>query len=399
MTEHGRLRPPSTASSTLRAPTVQARPDGHGILDLQRRAGNRAVVQMLVARRCAAPIVQRAIHPEDLTAEMKGTHFTLVEAVTVGGISLAKGEEIEITAWVNALETASARQLPPKPLAAQFQVPKRLLRPVGSGVAEIAPWSAGIGGVVKDFDAGQKRIDDENARKGGPRPDEVRRLADLQKNRVRRLNEKLIQGSFLNRFDASIKKWVDFYNTKFGYTGKDPLDPNLVKAMLYKETEMGTSGEHLEDPAETGPKVKTRQNILQNVDSSGEALLQMIPEEDAALAAKHKFADIRKDLAKIKDTEGFLWADPRFVAGVTEFFARPAGGIARNEDYDFWIKSGVRWLFHKRSGKKIKSWEQAAFAYNGDGADARRYRRLARERMMKAKKAQAAGTEYVPDGL
>ena len=126
----------------------------------------------------------------------------------------------------------------------------------------------------------------------------------------------------------------------------------------------------------------------------------MIPEEDAALAAKHKFADVKKDLAKVKKTETFLWNDPRFVAGVTEFFAKPAGGTARNEDYDFWIKSGIRWLFHKRrSSKKIKTWEEAARAYNGGGTKARNYKRMVVDRTTKAKQQQAAGAEFVPDRL
>jgi hypothetical protein len=399
MTELGRLRGPMPASPVVRAPGPERRSDSDRILDLQRRAGNRAVTQLLSARRRSAPVVQRVIHPEDLTAEMKGAHFTVTEAVTVGGVSLAANEEIEITAWDNGLDTASARQLPPKPPVVQFQVPKRVLRPVASGVADIAPYSAGVGGVVKDFDAGQKRIDTENARKGGPRPGEVKRLADLQKGRLKRLNRKLIQGSFLNRFDVSIKTWVDFYNTKFGYTGKDAIDPNLVKSMLFQETQMGTEGEHLEDLSESDPKIKTRQNLLQNIDSGAEALLEMIPEEDAALAAKHKFADIKKDFVKATTGEDFLWADPRFVAGVTEFFAAPAGGTARNVDYDFWIKSGVRWLIHKRKGRKIKSWEEAARAYNGGGADARRYKRMVVERMKKAKAHQKAGTEFVADRL
>ena len=271
MTELGRLRPPLPSPALARTPIAEPRPHGDRILELQRRAGNRAVTQLLTARGRSLPIVQRVIHPEDLTTEMQGAHFTVTEAVTVNGVSLGINEEIEITAWDNGLDTASARQLPPNPKAVVFQVPKRLLRPVASGVADVAPYSAGLGGVVGDFDAGQKRIDTENARTGGPRAGEAKRLADLQKTRLKRLNRKLIQGSFLNRFDASIKTWVDFYNTKFGYTGKDALDPNLVKAMLFQETQMGTEGEHLEDLTESDPKIKTRQNVLQNIDSGAEA--------------------------------------------------------------------------------------------------------------------------------
>jgi hypothetical protein len=403
MSDVGRMRylaPVTPVHAPATARRSGTRPE---LLRLQRTAGNGAVVQLLSARREIASsvpyaqAVQRAILPQDLTAEMAGAHFTLTEDVTASGVALKSGETIEITAWDNTIETASARQLPPAKPSVQFQVPKKLLRPAASGVAGLTPYGAGLGGVVTDYVKGEQGIATENALKGGARPDEVKRLAGLQKNRLRRLNEKLIQGSFLNRFDADIKTWVDFYNVKFGFTGSDALDPNLVKSMLYRETQMGTSGEHLEDLTETGPKIKTRQNILQNIDSGAEALLELIPEEDPALATKHHLDLVKKDLAKVKKTEDHLWADPRFVDAVNEFFASvPKGSPPRNMDYSFWIKSGIRWLIHKRKSPGIKSWAEAARAYNGSGAAARAYKKEVVERAEAAKKAEQAGTEYVP---
>jgi hypothetical protein len=398
----GEFRRPSPGASVVaeRGPRSLARDRARpSLLDLQRTAGNRAVARLLASRQAPPRSVQRAIQPEDLTAEMQGAHFTVSEDITINGVALKANDEVEITAWDNALETASARQVPAAKPPVQFPVPKRLLRPVASGVAGIAPWSAGVGGVVKDFDRGQARIDAENKRKGGSRPDEVKRLADLQRKRLVLLNQRLIQGSFLNRFDADVAKWVDFYNKQFKYTGKDALDPNLVKAMLYKETQMGTHGEFLEVTTDVAPKRRTRQNILQNIDSSGEALLEMIPEEEPGIASKYDFPKIRKSIVDVPKTEDALWANPSFVAAVNEFFAKPAGGTARNEDYSFWIKSGVRWLFHKRQGRKVKSWEEAAEKYNGGGPDARNYKRLVSGWRDKAKKAESTGTEFVPDRL
>lgn len=346
-----------------------------------------------------APTLQRAIQPEDLTAEMQGARFTLAADYAAGPVPLKVGQAVEVAGWDNAKSVALVKVVPPNPKApAAFDVPKKLLRLASSGVAGIAAYGAGLDKVAGDVERGEQKIDAEKTRKGGARPGEVPRLEGLQKNRQQFLNRRLIQASFLNRFDADMRKWTDFYNTKFGFTGKRALDANLVKSMLFQETQMGTSGQHLEDLAETDPKVKTRQNVLQNVDSSAEALFEMIGEEAQPLVAKHGLDAVRKDLAKVKDTEAFLWADPRFTAAVAEFFADvPAGSPARNVDYGFWIKSGIRWLFHKR--RRVKSWEEAARAFNGGGADARRYKTEVLDRMKKATQAQAAGKEFVPGKL
>jgi hypothetical protein len=389
------------------------------LIRLQRDAGNRAVVELLSGvaparlpratgpSRAAGPTtaagraLQREVHPESLTGEMQGTRFTVSADIAAGlGPALKEGETVEVTVWDNASDQAVVRRLPPHPPAVQFDVPKKLLRPVASGVAGIIPYSADLGNVTGDFERGEQKLEAETTRKEGARPDEVARLEGLQKKRLKLLNRRLIQGSFLNRFDADIKQWVDFYNAKFKFTGKDALDPNLVKAMLFQETQMGTSGEHLEDLTETDPKIKTRQNILQNVDSGAEALLELIPEEEPAIAAKHGLDAVRKDLAKVTDTETFLWNDKRFTDAVMEFWAAvPVGSLERNVDYGFWIKSGVRWLFHKRQSRKIKSWEEAARAYNGSGAKARKYKREVLARLKKAQTAQAAGKEFVAGKL
>jgi len=82
-----------------------------------------------------------------------------------------------------------------------------------------------------------------------------------------------------------------------------------------------------------------------------------------------------------------------------DLFAKPVGGTARNEDCSFWIKSGVRWLFHKRQGRRVKTWEEAAEKFSGGGADARNDKRLVSGWRDKANKAEASGTESVPDRL
>jgi hypothetical protein len=419
VTELTRLRANARHRSyAVAAPTRSAATgSAHDLIRLQREAGNGAVVQLLsgdgpdgvhgvagAARagrsRATAVPLQRAIKPEDLTEQMRGARFQLSADFSGLGVTLKAGETVEVTVWDNASEEAIVRRLPPHPPAVQFGVPKKLLRPVASGVAGITPYSAGLGEVTGDFERGEQKIAAEKGRTGGARADEITRLEGLQKKRLKHLNRRLIQGSFLNRFDADIRKWTDFYNTKYMFTGADALDPNLVKAMLFQETQMGTTGQHLEDLKETGPLIKTRQNVLQNIDSGAEALLELIPEEAPAIAAKHGLDQVRKDLAKVRKTESFLWNDPRFTAAVTEFFADvPAGNPERNVDYGFWIKSGIRWLFHKRMTRRLKSWEDAARAYNGGGGDADRYKREVLERMAAGAKAEAASEEFIPGKL
>jgi hypothetical protein len=363
------------------------------LIQLQRSAGNRAVT-------AAVGVLQRKVDPEDVAAEMVGRSFELGEEVTSGATKLAAGERVTVVSWSNAATVVRVRSA----AGVEVDVPKKLLKPVGSGVAGIAPYGVGLGKVVGDFERGEQAIEKEKARKGGARAKELLRLQGLQANRERLLNRRLIQAAMMNRFDGSIRTWVDYYNQVHGYTKvlgqaeKGSLDPNLVKAMIFQETQMGTSGEHLADPAETDPKVKTRQNLGQVIDSSAAALLLMIKEEEPGLITKHGLQNLQRDAAASGDAESHMWGEPGFVAAVTEYFADVAAGSPeKNVDYDFWIKAAVRWLFLKR--KSVGSWKEAVRAYNGGGQRARDYRDAVTRRAAEAVTQEKAGKEFVPDRL
>jgi hypothetical protein len=331
---------------------------------------------------------------------MVGLTFQLAQDVTSGPVKLAAGDRVSVVSWSNASDDVRVRTA----AGAEADVPKKLLRPVVSGVAGIAPYGAGLDKVVGDYERGEKKIEQEKARKGGARAKELIRLQALQAHRERLLNRRLIQGAMMNRFDGSIRTWVDYYNQVQGYTKvlgkaeKGALDPNLVKAMIFQETQMGTSGEHLGDPADPDPKVKTRQNVAQVIDSSAAALLLMMREEEPGLITKHSLQTIERDAAASGDAEGYMWGDPGFVAAVKEYFADvPSGSPEKNVDYDFWIQAAVRWLFLKR--KSVSSWEEAIRAYNGGGQRARDYRDAVTARAGAAVKQERAGKEFVPDRL
>jgi hypothetical protein len=358
---------------------------------------------------------------------------------TSGAIQLQGGESVEVVAWSNSLNTATV-QLPfPHQFAHQpFDIPKRLLTPDSPSARGVSHYSAGVKQEETAIHRGDQAIAQEQARKGGPRPDELSRLQGLQQNREHTLNVKLIQETMMNRFDPLIRKWVDFYNQQFGFTGSNAaaaLDANLVKSLLFQESQMGTSGQHLDipTPGHSIHPVRSRFNIGQVIDTSGSALLLMIREMQPALITKHNLQNISHDLAAAQSElqhlkslphlspaqqarvavleplsqqnwEVFLWAYKApgqatgFADAVNELFASPgAGQPALNLDYEFWIRAAIRWIFEKRGG--VSSWEEAIRAYNGSGARAQHYRDAVVQRAQGAQQASASGTEFVPPGI
>jgi hypothetical protein len=393
-------------------------------------AGNGAVASLLSARQAErhaaqpAPVLQRLFTPEDVSGEMVGQHFSVIEAFASGSVKLAVGGQLEIVAWTNASSTARAKLPPPSADPTVIDIPKRILRPVHPSAGGLSQYGTDIGGTATAMEAGQKKIDAELARKGGPRPGEIPRLQGLQQKREQLLNRKLIEETMFNRFDPFIQTWTGYYNGR--RAAADQLDPNLVKALLYQESEMGTAGRYLNLP----DPVRTQFNIGQAIDSSAEQLLIMIREMQPTLIAKFHLATIDTDLAnaqkELKDLkkpghptaaelprynelvalsegywEAFLWnyrapgETKGFKEATDEFFAtHDPGKPNRNLDYEFWIRTTIRWLFEKR--KHTKSWDEAIRAYNGSGAAANAYRDAVLKRASDAAAAEAAGTEYVP---
>jgi hypothetical protein len=388
------------------------------VLALQRVAGNRAV------RR----VIQRDVHvPADVSREMIGRQFRLTKAFTAGGVAVKAGDSVEVRSWDNDSETVTVTALPAAAGASTFDVPKKLLVPDQVAVAGVAAYDVGIDQVVKQFEAGEQRLADERARKD-KRADEITRLEGLQKNRTRLLNERLIQQTMFNRFDADIKRWTDHYNVKFGFTGAKTADPDMVKSMIFEESQMGTAGPHLDDPP-THP-VRTRFNIGQMIDTSSPVILELMREDDPTLISRFHLEHIEPDLIhdqselerlkkkgkpsdadkkRIKDLEALAAQDwetwmwrytapgqkDGFFAAASEYLT--AGTAPRNLDYAFWIKASIRELFMKRKG--VSSWAEAARAYNGAGPAAAAYRNRVTTRMNKAKAAAKAGKPFVVNNI
>jgi hypothetical protein len=393
----------------------------HPVLRLQRVAGNRAVTGLLACAVRGKPVLQRTIEPEDVAVEMPGKVMRVTGDFVSGPVRVRAGDEVTVVAWSNASSTVQVRH----GAGPVFDIPKRVLEPKRTPVAGVAPYGAGVREQVRSVERGQAAITAEQTRPGGPRPGEIPRLERLQQTREETLNRRLIQAMMYNRFDGAIAHWTAFYNTRAGYTGARALDPNLVKSMLFQESQLGTAGRHLEDPP-THP-VKTRFNLGQVIDSSALALLGIMAEMAPGLITRFRLGSLRTDLAaaqreladlrrlrtptaeqarriaeltplSAQSWETYIWAYPGYSAATAEFF-RTGGGTAPlavplNLDYDFWIRAMVSWLFEKR--RAVSNWAEAIEAYNGSGAQARHYRDAVTARGAAAAGAERSGTEYIP---
>ncbi|HYH90026.1 MAG TPA: hypothetical protein VEX67_12380 [Solirubrobacteraceae bacterium] len=100
----------------------------------------------------------------------------------------------------------------------------------------------------------------------------------------------LIQQTMLNRFDPSIRKWVDHYNAKLGYTGDRALDPNLVEAMLFQESQMGTEAKPLQVTT-THPDVTTQLNVPPRGEYRDEVTGRLAAAQAARAKSKRFLAD------------------------------------------------------------------------------------------------------------
>ncbi|WP_380677204.1 DUF4157 domain-containing protein [Salinigranum sp. GCM10025319] len=376
--------------------------------------------------------IQRRVDPEDVASEMVGQQFEVVEQFTQHGANLSPGDRVTVTEWKNDSETVKVTG---GEASSPFPIPKRYLRPVTPAVEGMAPYSAGVGPQATAVAESTKKLKAHE----GKRPEyekysnlegykaEKTRLESLLKRRQKVLNRKLIQETMFNRFDAVIKREVEQANKAHGLKGDEALDPNLLKSMLFQESQLGTAGAHLEVPP-THP-VKTRFNLGQVIDSSGMALVTMLEEEMPSLmqsklpkirsnlhAAQRELATLEKksSLTPAEQTrftdlkqkskqnwEVFIWGytspdtGASFADVVTKYFEETTPH--RNVDYEFWIHMAVFWLFEKK--RPDRSWPETIRAYNGSGKAAQHYQQAVVKRAKEAQKAAGAGNQFIPDKI
>jgi Domain of unknown function (DUF4157) len=387
----------------------------------------------------ASRTVQRKVKPEDVSSEMVGQTFELSEAFTSGSTTVKAGDKVKAVAWDNAKAAASVTFIPSGSKAVRLDIPKKILRPTHATVTGMNTYSAGVEGQAAAVDAAEDKLADWTAKeaeykKAGTTAlwtKEKARLESVVQKKTEVLNRKLIQETMFNRFDAVIKREVDAANAAAGFKGADALDPNLMKSMLFQESQLGTAGEHLEVPP--SHPVKSRFNLGQVIDSSAMALLTMLEKEQPALIARFKLGTLRTDLAAAQKRraelqkkasltaaeaaeladldakseqswEAFIWgyratgSAVGFPEAIEHFYANvPAGAPKKNLDYEFWIHMAVLWLFEKH--KKGLSWADTIRAYNGSGKRAEHYRDAVTKRAADAAAAASTGKDFTPSGI
>lgn len=365
----------------------------------------------------SVPAVQRAIEPEDVAVEMAGQFFTLAAAFSDGSVSLNKGDQVVALSWDNAATDVTVQggmAVNGATVPVTVNVPKTLLRPAAPSGTTLHSYGAGVSTQAASVSKGEAELSAWESKRDaykGPKAAalweaEKRRLEGLLARRRMMLNRRLIQGTMFNRFDPIIEAEVSAANSAAGLSGKNALDPNLVKSMLFQESQLGTAGYHLEEPP--SHPVKSRFNLGQVIDSSGLALFTLMEQEQPTLIATFNLGSLRSELTSAQaekssleakrssgnltpaevtrlseltslsaqSWEAFIWSYRSsgsavgFADAVDALFA--ATTPARNLDYSFWIHLAVLWLFEKK--RPGMSWADAIRAYNGSGAQAQHYR-------------------------
>ncbi|WP_082422514.1 DUF4157 domain-containing protein [Aquimarina longa] len=380
------------------------------------------------------PNIQQQFTPEKASAEMIGKVFILnTGLISSGGkVKYPEGTELTITSWDNNKTVVHGKAVGSDKKVHTIILKKSYIQPKG-GTSGLYQYNAGVEGQVASVEKGEQKIADWEKKKPEYKKfnnlrgyeAELKRLKGVQEIRQKTLNRKLIQETMFNAFDASIKKWTDYYHKQIGAPNKwDKLDPNIVKSMIFQESQMGTSGQYLYESQRYEGDPMTRFNLMQAIDSSGSILTLMMNEMDAALAAKYKINDVKKDLYKAqkeykdlqkkasltsseklklsglqkrsgngKTWDYFYWSDTRFYGAWKEFNKKPIGKD-RNIDYDFWVRTGIRWVFEKR--KSVLSWAEAVRAYNGRGSRAVNYKSNVIKRRNEAKSAHGKKNKHKP---
>ena len=354
--------------------------------------------------------VQRKVSVEDVTEEMRGLSFTVRSDQGTAPHLIPKGSSVVVTDWKGTGSRATVEYNDvAKSRTIRLDVPKLALEPTTPSEKGVRHYKTSLAeqrtavekaqtGVeeqtknvedwkTKESKYKKNRTDWEKSLKS--LEDELTRRQDILKRKEVVLSNMLIQATMYNRFDPIIAKWVIHYNKDL--KPDTDLDPNIVKSMLFQESRMGTSGEHLEKPpyswaSGTKHPIRSRFNIGQAIDSSGPQQLLMIREMSPTIYKKYKLDELEKeDKSKGKTEKEFWeWRAGDFGKAVQEFHQKDPA-TSKNlmgtsdkelyEDYNFWIRTSVRWLFHKYFSLSKPNWPEAVRAYNGSGPGARAYKR------------------------
>jgi uncharacterized protein DUF4157 len=366
------------------------------------------------ARDSAVHPVQLAVAVGDVTEEMVGQTFILREKAGSAPDEIPKGARVIVKAWGKTEKATVEHTKGAKTISAEvFKVD---LDPEVVVTAGVRRYEVGLADQAKAVTAAKKKSDEawgelaewkmkesaytknrkfwEDAVKDAEA--EVLNRDKILKDKGAVYAEMLVLETMYNRFDPLIVKWIDHYHASLGTKTKP--DPNIVKSMMFQESRMGTHGEHLELPPyswsdEDKNPIRSRFNLLQAVDSPGEQQLLMMEEMAPAIYKKYKLDELAKEHKRKgkTDAEFYAWRSGDFGKALVEFHADRTGG--KNlmgtpgkdlyEDYEFWIRTGIRWLYYKFLSlpESKRGWEEAVRAYNGSGPGAKAYKKKVMSRV------------------
>jgi len=330
--------------------------------------------------------------------EMNGLRFKALNSLAGGLIKV--NTFVVVTDW---------NGISPNVVALNKNVPKVDLEPEHSAVSGIRRYDVGLPAQRQKIKANhaqlieqEKKIAEHVKKKGDydkhkntkgweaqlkVLEEELARQKKQFADRQRVMSRMMVRQTMYNHFDKTISRWVGYYSKKF--SPSKPFDPNIIKSMAYEESHMGTFGEHLALPpydlTNEHHFLKARFNIIQAIDSAEEQQLLMMEE----MARKEIFLPHGLDKLKqehmskgLKRPEFYTWERGRFVTAMEKFFKlRDTKGLNLmghsrdlHEDYDFWVRTAIRWLFVKYEAVD-RDWKETVRAYNGSGPRAEGYRK------------------------
>jgi hypothetical protein len=295
----------------------------------------------------------------------------------------------------------------------------------------VAPYATYLDQTTKSLVAKQTELDAWNLQQSSfkTHPEKWVEQRDALKKQVddytKVVNVLQIQQTMYNRFDPAIARLVAQANAERGLTGKDALDPNIVKAIIFNETEMGTSGWYVGDDDPRGDWIINHYNLTQAIDSFGEMYAEYFLQKDPTRTTNFHLANIKRDLYKAQDRKKVLEAKttrttaeqaelddlvhksgppPRFpweiffreypglADAMNDLYMSPGPGAAPlNKTYEHWIEMMIFELFQKK--KNAASWPEAVERYNGINPG---YRKAVLKRAQDAAAAAKAKKPFVP---
>lgn len=330
--------------------------------------------------------VLEAVDVDDVASEMNGLRCRFVTAYTA-----SSGASTRIFSQGATLFVQDWRGTNPYLVVDGFAVPKVVVDPHFDRVRGLRLYTNDLVGQRSAIAQNSAQLDAWVAREQEYRRNrslweaEKARLQGLLDRRRVTYSRMWVRQMMYNRFDGSIARWANHYNVLLSPPA--PLDPNVVKSILYQESRMGTSGRHLMMPPydwNSGARhpIKSRFNLGQAIDSWGPQQWLMMREMAPSIATRHGLDALAREREWLGMSSRDYWSHATFRTALREFFTARSGaanlmgtgGRDLHEDYGFWIRTAIRWLFHKYSSRRRSTWAQAVRAYNGGGSGADRYR-------------------------